>query len=519
MARNLRAFHVFLKKAPLKSMPTRPHIIFIMTDQQRADTIGAWGQPHMRTPAMDFLASKGTSFRHAFAPGATCVPSRASIFTGVYPQQTGAYTFLPWGHQPNWVQDLAAGGYYCASIGKMHFLPIYTTGGYHERIVVENPADRPYVNERDDDDWGYHLKAHGRTRPLDRYKDDPDWLKKFQGITWDMPEELHPDVFVGEKSVEWIRAHPAGEQPVFLQIGFTGPHEPYDPLERHLEPYRNADVPLPVFAEGELDRKPPQHRTHGENFANAKGGAQIQLKEATAEDFRRMRRHYYAKISTVDEQIGRVLEALRVQGYLDNALVILCSDHGDMLGDHRLPYKWLMYDSAVQVPLIVWDTRMKGQRPQSDELASLIDIGPTVLRAAGINPPTYYQGRSLLGTLDPAQSDAGPEYVFCCDNYQTMVRSRTHKLVHYLHQEQGELYDLVADPHELDNRWSDPALDGVKRELKEALLEWTLDGSYRHAGYKTTQAREYELRDPRRHASLHFSPSIVKLDAKKSPSA
>lgn len=463
----------------------------------------------MHTPAMDRLAATGTSFRQAFAPGATCVASRAAIFTGRFAPQSGVYSFMHWAHHPNWVQDLAAAGYHCASIGKMHFMPIHADGGFHERVIVENPADRP--GERDDD-WGLHLATHGQQRPLNRSLSDPDWFTKFQGIVWPLEEELHPDVFVGEKAVQWLAAHPAGEQPVFLQVGFTGPHEPYDPLQRHYELYRDAAVPEPVFADGELDHKPPQQRAHRDFFAGAKADAAIRLEQAGPDDFRRMRRHYYGKISTVDEQLGRVMSALQEQGYLDNALVIFCSDHGDMLGDHRLPYKWLMYEPSVHVPLVMWDTRRRRQQAEVADLVSLIDLGPTVLEAAGLQAPTHYAGRSLLGYLGQGQKPAPANCVFACDNYQTMVRGPRFKMVHYLHQDLGELYDLQSDPHELDNRWQDPAMDSVKRQLKEALLEWTLECSYRQAGYLTRGWRNYRLRDPRVSPRLHGDGAVHRLD-------
>ena len=123
-------------------MSEKPNIILIMTDQQRVDTIAAWGNDHMTTPAMDRLAAAGTSFRQAFCPGATCVASRAAIFTGMYPHTTGTYSFNSWAEHRNWVQDLADGGYFCINIGKMHFTPRDVAGGFHERVIVENPTSR-----------------------------------------------------------------------------------------------------------------------------------------------------------------------------------------------------------------------------------------------------------------------------------------------------------------------------------------------------------------------------------------
>jgi arylsulfatase A-like enzyme len=145
------------------------------------------------------------------------------------------------------------------------------------------------------------------------------------------------------------------------------------------------------------------------------------MPEASIANILEMRRHYFAKITTLDEKIGQILDSLQERGYLDNALVIFTSDHGDMVGDHQMAYKWLMYDSIVNVPLIVWDTRTSVKGKYTD-LVSHIDIGPTVLEAAGIPTPSYMEGRSLLGFLDGSGGNCR-DVVFCEDNYLTMVRT------------------------------------------------------------------------------------------------
>ena len=159
---------------------SRPNIILIMTDQQRADTLGAWGYNHMYTPSMDRLTEEGFSFRSAYCPGATCVASRAAIFTGMYAHNTGAYSFDSWSQHRNWIEDLNNSGYYCANIGKMHFEPDNIRGGFHERVIVENPTSKSHDRGGPDDDWGRYLRLNGLQRPNDRHRTDRDWLKKYQ---------------------------------------------------------------------------------------------------------------------------------------------------------------------------------------------------------------------------------------------------------------------------------------------------------------------------------------------------
>lgn len=513
-----------------------------MTDQQRSDTIGAWGHRHMVTPNLDKLSSESVNFTKAFACGATCVSSRAAMFTGMYPHNTGVYTFNKWAHQRTWVHDLRDAGYYCTNIGKMHVSPRDDMLAFDERVVVENPAANFLKRGVSDDDWGRYLTLHGKKRPGDRHRSDPDWRKKFQGVPWEEEEQFHPDVFIGNSALAWIRNF-QGDGPVFLQVGFTGPHEPYHPLKRHLELYNDRHVPEASVKEGELETKPPQHQAHQYFNDRFDQECQIALPHASFEDISRMRRHYYANVTTMDEKIGQIMDALKDRGYLENALVIFTSDHGDMLGDHGLPYKWLMYDAAVNIPLMIRDTGAN-RRLDVEDLVSHIDIGPTILQHAGLDVNKYYEGRSLLPFLEgcppgepsgsagtaavaSGSSDevgagrSGPargaadfdadlsgnirlgEYVFCEDNYLTMARSRKYKLVYYTGQEEdGELYDLESDPEEFENLFHHRDYQSVKTEMKEVLLHWLLRSTYRTAGYKNTDFKHPRLW-PQKHPYLH----------------
>ena len=483
-------------------MAERPHIILIMTDQQRFDTVGAWGYDHMVTPNHDRLVREGVSFRQAYCPGATCVASRAATFTGMYPHTTGVYSFDYWGDHRNWVQDLQDNGYWCVNIGKMHFSPRDVDGGFHERVVVENPTNKTHANGGGDDDWGKYLSFHGLKRPNDRQHTDPDWMRKFQGVPWHYEEQFHSDVFIGNSAVSWIQSH-QGDKPIFLQVGFTGPHEPWDPLPRHLDLYADKQMPPRVLREGELDEKPPQHKAHLESFADAGGEAKIDLRLARDADIEHMRRHYFAKITTVDEMLGKVLDALEERGWLDNSLLIFCSDHGELLGDHGLPYKWLMYDPVVHVPMCIRYPGAINHPSEVHDLVSLMDIGPTVLEAGGIELPTYMEGRSLMPYL--SDEEITPRaHVFCEDNYQIMMRSKTHKMVYYIGQEVGDLYDLEADPDELFNRWEDPEYAEIRIRMKDQLLSWLATSTYCNAGYRRNRARKYSMRLPSEgDASLH----------------
>ena len=482
-----------------------------MTDQQRADTINALGYDHMITPGLDSLVNNGVTFRQCFACGATCIASRAALFTGMYAHNTGVYSFNQWAHQRTWVHDLRDNGYHCVNIGKMHISPRDDSSAFHERVVVENPSSNFLRNGRVDDDWGRYLSMNGSKRPLRRHETDPDWRKKYQGIPWHLDEHLHSDCFIGNSALAWITRHQP-KAPVFLQIGFTGPHEPYDPLPRHLAQYKDQPMPLPAIQKGELDGKPRQHRAHQRFCDHHDHDAQIAMPEASIEDIVEMRRHYYAKITTVDEKINQILDALKQKGYLDNALVIFTSDHGDMVGDHQMAYKWLMYESIVNVPLIIWDTRSKVTGDTSD-LVSHIDLGPTVLQAAGIPVPANLEGHSLLEYAN-GRGEKVREAVFCEDNYLTMARTMDYKLVYYTFQEdEGELYDLKKDPNEFANLYDVPSYATEKQTLLNLLRDWILRSNYVTAGYKSHQPKRQRLlptESPYLHPGYRRIPALLK---------
>lgn len=475
----------------------KPNIIMIMTDQQRFDTIGAAGFKHMITPNIDKLANEGVIFNQSYCPGATCVASRAAIFTGMYPHNTGVYSFDRWCHQNTWVQDLADHGYHCVNLGKMHCDPLYDDCGFHERRVVENKTARFTENHVPEDEWGNYLLDHGIKRPNDRQITYPDWVERHNALEWEYDEKFHTDIYVGNMVRNWLE-HWDGYKPLFLQIGFAGPHEPYDPPKKYLDLYENVDIPEAVFEVGELDKKPPQHKALRNFFRDTETHeAKIDTENATQEDIKRMRKHYYANVTMIDEWIGNIVEELDKKGLLQNSIIIFTSDHGDNLGDHRMPYKWVMYDTVTRVPLIIKDFREgKKSSTKIDELVSLMDIAPTVLEYAGIPIPSYLEGNSLQAYIKDGASNNSYKYVYCEDNYLIMMRSKEFKLVYYIGQEYGELYNLERDPWELDNLYDSEVYKEIKMEMKEDLLEWISKSNYFNGNYKAYKSKEYEMRWP-----------------------
>jgi arylsulfatase len=468
----------------------RPHIILIMTDQQRADTIGALGAPWMRTPHLDRLATEGAAFTECFVTSPVCVGARASLFTGKYPHGCQVFSnFQPW--QPTWVQSLADRGYHCMNIGKMHINPYDAPGGFHQRLFVEN-KDRPlFLEERDRalyDEWDKALRARKLVKPsrYNRHAADPEGYKKALGaFTWDLDADMHSDLFIGD-TVCWWLGDRKNTDPLFLQIGFPGPHPPYDPLPDALAAYADVDLPLPQVSEAELRAQPRAQQVLRDNMVEFNFDSIAWRHGPSQADLLRLRRHYAANVSMIDHQVGRILQALDARGYLDNALVVFTSDHADALGDHGHIQKWTMYDTVVRVPLLFWSKNLPIRPGTRDELVQMFDIAPSILEAAGLPVPGDFEARSLWGALsdrpdhrprDAVYAELARDHIQTGSEFILMRRDRRWKIVVYLDDAYGELYDLEADPGEVHNRWNDQTLRAMRDELATECLRWLARGS------------------------------------------
>lgn len=484
----------------------RPNIILIMTDQQRADTIGALGAPWMRTPHLDRLVAEGAAFTECFVTSPVCVGARASLFTGKYPHGCQVFSnFQPW--QPTWVGSLADQGYHCVNIGKMHINPYDAPGGFHQRLIMEN-KDRPlFLEERDRaiyDEWDKALRARKLVKPsrYNRHAADPEGYKQALGaFAWHLDADMHPDNFIGDTACWWIGDR-KNKDPLFLQIGFPGPHPPYDPTPDALAAYADVDIPVPTVTAAELQAQPPaQHRLR-DNMIEFNFDSIAWRRQVGADELLRLRRHYAANVSMIDHQVGRILAALDARGYLDNALVIFTSDHADALGDHGHIQKWTMYDTVVRVPLLVWSKNLAVRPGVRDELVQLFDVAPTILEAAGLPVPGDFEARSLWGALsgradhsprDAVYAELARDHIQTGSEFILMRRDRRWKIVLYLDDTAGELYDLEADPGEVRNLWNDANQRAHRDELASACLAWLARGSL-FANRRASRAPQQAMR-------------------------
>ena len=457
-------------------MGERPNILWFCTDQQRYDTIRALGNDLIRTPHTDRMVREGTSFTQAYAQSPVCTPSRASFLTGRYArttrcrqngQQIPAYERLLSRH-------FADEGYVCGLAGKLH-LSSCAAGR------VENRIDDGYTvfhwSHHPQPDWpenGYTqwLAAHGKT-----------WDGLYNGgyetpyVKEGVPSEFHQTTYCAEKTIEFLRENQG--RPWFFSFNCFDPHHPFDPPADYLARYNVDEMPLPKVRPGELTDKPRYQKLDSKWAHNEPGYFDVQA--MTDHDRREVTAAYYAMVELIDDQLGRILSALEETDQLDNTIVIVMSDHGEMLGDHGLYLKGPhFYDVSVRVPLVLRFPAKITAANRFDGLVELIDLAPTLCDLAGIDHYDGFQGRSLAqicsGDTQPHRHFVFSEYYNAWTHhhaYGSMLRTLQEKIVVYHGTEDGELYDLEKDPDEFDNLWNKPE----HRDRKLQLLHECFDTS------------------------------------------
>jgi arylsulfatase len=477
----------------------QPNIVFVMTDQQRYDTIAALGFPYMTTPNLDRLVEEGVSFSRMYVTSPSCAPSRASLFTGLYSQSHGVLRndeVWRW----TWVELLAKAGYHCVNVGKMHTHPFEQSFGFHERHVVEN-KDRahpklPFFL----DNWDKALWIRGVEKPDRRsYRRRADYNERLGAFEWELPPELHPDNFTGNLAIHWLDVW-NGTKPFFLQLGLPGPHPPYDPTPDALALYGDRELPLPIWDPRDLASQPKALRDLREEHFSSDHDAIVHLSEPSAEQTRRQRQHYFANVTMIDTIVGNLVKALERRGVLNDTVIVFTSDHGDCLNDHGHSQKWTMYEPSVHVPALIWSPGLGIASRSNDSPVSLMDLGPTVLELAGVSPPGWMEAKSLMpivnGIAKSIRSSVFAEHardmILRSTERMTMVCDERWKLVEFSDSDEGQLFDLVADPTEVNNLWSHPHSKARKQELLERISLWRKETATGGAAYREATSRSFD---------------------------
>ena len=489
-------------------MPHSPNILLIFSDQHRGDALGCVGNPAVRTPNLDGLAAEGVIFRNCNTNSPLCMPARASLITGLYVNEHGA-----WGnrteadrHGPSHVRIIRDAGYCTAVIGKTHFR-LYQADDGHTYDHASGLHDWGYEFAHETKDTipsathrCYYSDFLADREKLQVYEDcarnfrlgqSTGLLRPWEHLPNLLEEDEHIDVYIANAASEWIRSY-ADDRPFYLQVCLMGPHPPFDAPARYRDMFDPQDMP-PAIMDPPAEPVSPQLRT-----MFARRG----LKDLTESQSRTMTTHYYAKVAFDDHAIGLVLQALREKGLMDNTWIVYTSDHGEMLGDHRFCQKSVFYEGALNVPLIVRPPG--GTDPWTVRgLTDHFDLCSTLLDAAGAAHFEVDRGLSLFPKIEagPDSTDAqqGKGVIFSEVNLYSMARTEQYKMtIDSLTRQPLEMYDMENDPYELRNLVHEPRLSGVRDQfLAEyfghllANLNETQLKVYQDGGIQTKLHQEY----------------------------
>lgn len=463
----------------------RPHLLVLCTDQQRFDALGAAGNDEIHTPNLDRLAAQGARLSNCYVQAPVCGPSRASLMTSRYLHSHGQ-----WANGVDlapatrlFTAVLAEAGYDCGLVGKLHL----------------GAAARGRTEPRVDDGFRTFAWAHDpylatEANHYHRWLDEhfPGELERCLAegaAAFDtLRTEAHYSRWVGEETVRFLREGRDRDRPFCFIANFFDPHHGFGAPQEYRDRYDPAALSAPVGSPEELAGKPAIYTQA--SIASYAGG-QPGFRDFTADQIQEIRAQYYAMVTLVDDEVGRILAELDEQGLADDTLVVFTSDHGELLGDHQMLLKGpMMFDCSVKVPLLVrWPGRVEPGTVR-DDIVEWIDLAPTLLDAAGAPELGGAQGRSLLPLLAPDPTVTGWQHrEWALSEYRnsgapydppvstTMLRSGQHKLVvHHgapttSRDRDGELYDLASDPDELINLFHDPQSADLRRRLSDELID------------------------------------------------
>lgn len=498
----------------------RPNFLVIVTDQHRADHLGCYGHPVLRTPHIDALAARGTRFERFHAASPVCMPNRASLLTGRYPSAHGlrvnggalsvrATTF---------VEQLRRAGYRTASLGKSHVQPMTDRpaeggappqaidawkddgGDYtqeqprHFAGTDRHPFHTPYygydevdmVTFHGDHAGGHYLQWLRRHLPeADRLRDRANQLPHDyvcpQAYRTAIPEAYYPTSYIRDRAVDFLRTTRGQAQPFFAFVSFPDPHHPFTPPGRYWGLYDPADFPVRLPFEAHRN-PPPPIRWCRERFLDGSRARQGPHDSffATEREIREAMALSAGMITMIDDAVGDIVRALQESGQAENTVIVFTSDHGDYLGDFNLVLKGALASRGITRVPFIWCDPRQAAPAVSPALASTIDIAPSVLASAGVEPYGGIQGRSLLGCLD-GEGRVWDELLVEYQDSRTRqgfqrpacVRSlltERHRLSVYQDESWGELYDHHEDPDETHNLWDAPDQGDTQSRLMQQLL-------------------------------------------------
>lgn len=489
-----------------RAKPGSPNVLFIMTDQQRYDCVGANGNSIIKTPHLDRLAAESANFSHCFVQSPVCTPSRACFFTGRYAhahKNRVNYTKLP-ETETLFPKRLQAAGYRTGIVGKSHL--------YYDYPPTPDEARRTGFDD---------VRLHDGARSVDEWSDYVAWRNAndpkageayYRQTVGDVPElavELGSNdnphrtiidarytdtAWTGMQTREQLKAYAERDEPFFLFSSYWKPHSPFEVPEPYDSLYSDVEIPLPRRVDLEHIKSRPPHVERMIRRTELRGRAPEH--EMDREALQWIYRSYYGSITHIDDEVGATLETLDKLGLADNTVVIFVSDHGDQMLEHGMMGKNVLFEGSVRVPFMIrYPNHIK---PDTyDELVETIDLLPTLFEFCGLDIPYHAHGRSFVPLI--TESDAEYETRDCVfsenvmpevfanrHNFEKgkgvfgvrhpdakMVRTRRWKY-NYYPSGYEELFDLEQEPEEYTNLAADPTHREIRDELHGRMVDWLI---------------------------------------------
>lgn len=461
-------------------MPQSPNILFILTDQHRFDCLSAMGHPTLKTPNIDRIAEAGMTFDAAYCPSPVCGPARASLFTGMYPGGHGQT--INWARRRPGIRlltdRLRQRDYHTALVGKLHLTSARDRNGFDWRKLCDSPHGIYDWAEVEHNDYLRWLEA-------ECYPDDPAEAERRAGesercpeddprfwLGWSWVDEAHHmTTWTGNEAVNKIQSWQGG-QPLFLNVSFFGPHHPYACCEPWDSLYDPAQMTLPDTFD--MPKTSPV-------FAATRQAKRDGMADWPRDVWREMIAKYYGHIAHIDQQVGRILDALREANLWHNTLIVFAADHGDHVGEFGLLGKGDMYETSARVPLLLKPPGDDRPAQRCGNVVNTLDLFGTFLDAAGApdrNDHEYIEARSLAPLLDGETSD-WPDDTYSvigthANGLLTMHRAGQHKIIG-VETNNGrlyELYDMKDAAPDLRDVYDDPAYADVRTAMRDRLDTW-----------------------------------------------
>ena len=443
----------------------KPNVLFIMSDDHTSQAISAYGgmlASVCPTPNIDRIAKEGILFENCFVTNSICTPSRSAIFTGNYSHVNGVYKFTALDQrQPTLPKLMQKAGYHTAFVGKYH-LHSNPVGLDHWSIL---PGQGRYHNPQFVEKGDQHPSG---------------WVEDGNRTTY----KGHSSDVIADKALDYLKNARPKDKPFMFFCHFKAPHDTWEFAERYSDFLEDVEIPEPANlfddykGRSDMLRKQLQYigSEWGDHTNFEEETRHLQGKAKKKMQYQLYMKKYLRCVKGVDDNVGRILDYLDRSGLAENTIVMYTGDQGFFLGEHGLYDKRIMYEEALRMPFLVrWPRHIKPASKTKGMILN-VDFAPTILEAAGVKKHPKMQGRSfvplLMGRIPPDWRTS-MYYRYYYSHFETEphygVRTYTHKLIYFNRIDQWELYDLVKDPHEMNNVYDNPEYQQVVRTLTKEL--------------------------------------------------